>query len=713
MRRIIDEQYAIARKLIEDNRDKMHAMASALLEWETIDGEQIDDIMAGKPPRPPKDWTPSASKPSGTNPPVSTDGRRPQWPDPAIDACTQRGLMAPFALVPAVSMLWRARVWLRPHIAARYEPRPSARLTLSAHGNLADSALHDRPRASARDGHRQRDAGFLLRRRPPSGQRRRASPIASAWSARAPTSSTSAANPLGRARTRRACRKRLDRVMPVLEHACKLGVPVSADTSRPEVMRAALALGADIINDVRALRMPGALEVVAAHAGCGVCLMHMLGDDPAVMQQAPAYDDVVADVRSFLHERMLVIQHAGVAKSACVLDPGIGFGKTPEHNWALMQGLDKLLTLGQPLLIGWSRKSMLGALTGRAEERSPARAAWPQRWPACNAARSIVRVHDVAATVDALAVWRRSGLVELAAGGRQTHAPTQRRRWHDATSAPTASAARWARRRSRLTFCCASAMRWAACFAATAARADGGDRQGHAHLGLHDRVGARSGLSRRPASTSLLSGPIPTPGGGLPDARAAPGPRRGDQRLAQPVPRQRHQVLLGRTARSCPTTGSWRSRRALGESPQWVDSASLGKARRIDDASGRYIEFCKSTVRHDLSLRGLKIVIDAAHGAAYHVAPDVFHELGADVVAIGCTPDGLNINDGVGATAPAALVEAVAEHRADYGVALDGDADRLLMVDAGGRVFNGDELLYVMVAERLAKGRRSKARWAP
>jgi len=145
---------------------------------------------------------------------------------------------------------------------------------------------------------------------------------------------------------------------------------------------------------------------------------------------------------------------------------------------------------------------------------------------------------------------------------------------------------------------------------------------------------------------------------------------------------------------------------ALGEPAQWVDSAGLGKARRIDDARGRYIEFCKSTVRHDLSLRGLKLVIDAANGAAYHVAPDVFHELGAEVVSIGCSPNGLNINDGVGATAPAALVKAVAEHRADYGIALDGDADRLQIVDAGGRLFNGDELLYVMVVERLAKGQK-------
>jgi len=136
---------------------------------------------------------------------------------------------------------------------------------------------------------------------------------------------------------------------------------------------------------------------------------------------------------------------------------------------------------------------------------------------------------------------------------------------------------------------------------------------------------------------------------------------------------------------------------------RWVDSASLGRAKRLEDARGRYTEFCKSTVPHSLSLRGMKIVIDAAHGAAYHVAPDVFHELGAAVIKIGCSPDGLNINAGVGATAPQAVVQAVAEHRADYGIALDGDADRLQMVDAQGRLFNGDELLYVLAADRLAQ----------
>ena len=139
----------------------------------------------------------------------------------------------------------------------------------------------------------------------------------------------------------------------------------------------------------------------------------------------------------------------------------------------------------------------------------------------------------------------------------------------------------------------------------------------------------------------------------------------------------------------------------LAEPPQWVASAALGRARRLDDAVGRYIEFCKSTFSTHLSLRGMKIVVDAAHGAAYQIAPKVFHELGADVVAIGCSPDGLNINDGVGATHPEALAREVLARGADYGIALDGDADRLQMVDASGRLFNGDELLYLLAADRL------------
>lgn len=142
------------------------------------------------------------------------------------------------------------------------------------------------------------------------------------------------------------------------------------------------------------------------------------------------------------------------------------------------------------------------------------------------------------------------------------------------------------------------------------------------------------------------------------------------------------------------------------EPPVWVDSPSLGKTRRLDDAAGRYIEFCKSTFANDLTLKGMKIVVDAAHGAAYHIAPEVFHELGAEVIAIGCAPDGMNINHEVGATHPESLIKAVKAYGADYGVALDGDADRLQLVDAEGRLFNGDEVLYLMVAERLARGEK-------
>ena len=142
----------------------------------------------------------------------------------------------------------------------------------------------------------------------------------------------------------------------------------------------------------------------------------------------------------------------------------------------------------------------------------------------------------------------------------------------------------------------------------------------------------------------------------------------------------------------------------LEQEPAWVDSAHLGKSRRLNDAAGRYIEFCKSVFPADLTLKGLKLVVDAAHGAAYQVAPTVLRELGAQVSTIGCAPDGMNINQDVGATHPQALVAAVHAAQADYGIALDGDADRLQVVDGQGRLYNGDELLYLLVHERLLQG---------
>ena len=201
------------------------------------------------------------------------------------------------------------------------------------------------------------------------------------------------------------------RVLPVLRHAVTLGVPVSIDTSRPELMAEALALGVDIINDVRALARPGALSAVVAQGQCGVCLMHMPAE-PGVMQQAPTYagDDVLTEVVTWLGQRLQQVRAAGVSADRIVLDPGIGFGKTPADNWALLRGQAELLALGRPLLLGWSRKSTLGALTGRpvSDRALPSVAA---ALACVQRGGRVLRVHDVADTVDALKVWAAAGLL--------------------------------------------------------------------------------------------------------------------------------------------------------------------------------------------------------------------------------------------------------------------------------------------------------------
>jgi dihydropteroate synthase len=195
----------------------------------------------------------------------------------------------------------------------------------------------------------------------------------------------------------------LARVLPVLRHAVTLGVPVSVDTSEPAVMRAALEAGADAINDVRALTRDDALAVCAAHPRAGLCLMHMRGS-PGSMQSAPRYGDVIAEVSAFLTERRAAVLAQGVAPERIVLDPGIGFGKSVEHNFTLLARQAALLGLGSPLLVGWSRKSSLGHVTGRvAQDRLAASVAAAVM--AVERGARIVRVHDVAATVDALKIW--------------------------------------------------------------------------------------------------------------------------------------------------------------------------------------------------------------------------------------------------------------------------------------------------------------------
>ncbi|MFG6489175.1 dihydropteroate synthase [Roseateles sp. BYS78W] len=192
------------------------------------------------------------------------------------------------------------------------------------------------------------------------------------------------------------------RIEPVLAAAVTLGAPVSVDTYKPEVMRRALAAGADIVNDVQALQLPGALAAVAG-TGAGVCLMHMRGD-PASMMDLAVYGDVVAEVGAFLKLRAQAALDSGVPAGNIALDPGYGFAKTAQHNLQLLAGQQRLAELGYPLLVGWSRKRTLGDITGKpVDQRLPASLAAALR--AVSAGANIIRVHDVAATVDALKVW--------------------------------------------------------------------------------------------------------------------------------------------------------------------------------------------------------------------------------------------------------------------------------------------------------------------
>lgn len=202
------------------------------------------------------------------------------------------------------------------------------------------------------------------------------------------------------------------RIEGTVKGALTLGVPVSVDTCKTEVMQRALDAGVDIVNDIRALLAPGALDVVRDHGRCGVCLMHMQGD-PDTMQQAPAYADVMDEVRHFLLGRLAAVRQAGVADARITLDPGIGFGKTPEHNLALLRRQRELLDLGLPLLLGWSRKSTLGQLTGRPVEQRLVASVTAALAAVQHGAR-IVRVHDVGATADALRVWEAAGLLDAA-----------------------------------------------------------------------------------------------------------------------------------------------------------------------------------------------------------------------------------------------------------------------------------------------------------
>lgn len=199
----------------------------------------------------------------------------------------------------------------------------------------------------------------------------------------------------------------MGRVLPLLERLADCGKPVSIDTRKPRVMRAAIAAGAAMINDVDALRAPGALEALAA-SDAAVCLMHMQGQ-PGTMQQAPQYGDVTAEVFAYLRDRVAACRAAGIGEGRLVIDPGFGFGKNLEHNLTLLRGLDRFNQLGVPVLAGLSRKTMLGTLTGRPVDQR-VHASVAAALAAASRGAAILRVHDVAATVDALKVWQAIGI---------------------------------------------------------------------------------------------------------------------------------------------------------------------------------------------------------------------------------------------------------------------------------------------------------------
>ena len=378
----------------------------------------------------------------------------------------------------------------------------------------------------------------------------------------------------------------------------------------------ALDLGVDIVNDIQALRGPGALDAVSAHTSAGVCLMHMRGE-PSTMAQHAQYDDVVAEVREFLAARSAQVQAAGVAADRIVLDPGIGFAKTACAQFRAARA---------PAGIAVARTSIAGRLVAQVH-------AGQAHWPRCR--RSGRGQHRGGVGVRGAWGEDRSGarrrrhrgrsesLAHSFGSNRRLEQESLRHRWHS----------RHRRQRADHAGLHACARPCGGPRAEARYRtADRDRRQGHAHFRLHDRVGARGrirlGRRRRPAVGAAAHA-----GCRVPDARTSARSGRGHQRIAQPVSPTTASSSFRRGARSCPILGSRPSRW------RWPNrrngSIRRGSARRSASTTrrGRYIEFCKSIFRHDLSLKGLKIVVDAAHGAAYHVAPDVLHELGAEVVS--------------------------------------------------------------------------------
>ena len=420
--------------------------------------------------------------------------------------------------------------------------------------------------------------------------------------------------------------------------------------------------------------------------------MHMQGE-PRTMQQDPHYEDVVSRGEAFLAQRVEAAKRAGIARERIVIDPGFGFGKKTGHNLELLRGLPRIAGLGSRC---WS-----DFRASRYSAESPAkrwRTGFPQASPP-RCSRPSAAPHGSRA--------RRGGDARCAAGAqrnRKIDSPCQRL---ESTSAPTACAGRVGELPITPDF--VMRLGYAAGKVLAAERELPQASTPAVLIGKDTRISGymlesalQAGLSAAGVDI-YLSGPMPTPA--VAYLTRALRLQAGIVISASHNPFEDNGIkFFSADGNKLPDAIEHAIEARLDAPLETMPSAQLGKARRIDDAAGRYIEFCKSTFPNDLDLRGIKLVVDCAHGATYHVAPHVFHELGADVTAIGNHPDGLNINRECGATHPEALAAAVEANRADLGIALDGDGDRLVMADHEGRLYDGDQLLYVIARLRHKRG---------
>ncbi len=480
------------------------------------------------------------------------------------------------------------------------------------------------------------------------------------------------------------------RILPVIE--ALRGRTISVDTRKAAVARAALAAGAGIVNDVSALGFDPAMASTVAASDAPICLMHSGGPPDAphdAPPDGPDGDAVALDVFDALARAVDRAVAAGIARARIVVDPGIGFGKSHGQNVAILARIGILHGLGVPILLGASRKGFIGTVSG--ERQAPARVPGTLAVTLAAVAQGVQmhRVHDVAEIAQGLALWR-----AVTGGDVMRLFGTDGVRGRANEGAMTAE----------------TALRLGAAAGRYFRREGGGHAPHRVVIGKDTRL---SGYMLETAMTAgltstgmnvLLLGPVPTPAVGL-LARSMRADL-GVMISASHNPATDNGIkFFGPDGFKLSDEAEAEIERMVADGVRLAEPERIGRAKRIDDGRGRYVEYAKTTIPSGMTLEGLRVVVDCANGAAYRAAPDVLGELGATVIAIGVAPDGHNINERCGSTHPEAAAAAIREHGADVGIALDGDADRVMILDADGRVGDGDQLMALLAARWAEDGR--------